>query len=166
MLNHVKLLHISAVDEFFLQSNAPEMSRASPHFTGTSQRIILLQNPWNIWPPARITPVPKKGTQPVLPQNKHPIVGCLGAAAWFFSLMSWACLPGKQCSSGLRSGTTGWPGVHGQSWTVGGNLSHARGVRQPSDTTRRLNKHIKAPAAGKIRCPPCLQLSRWSLNLQ
>lgn len=28
-------------------------------------------------------------------QNRHPIVQCLGAAAWSSCLMGWACLPGK-----------------------------------------------------------------------
>lgn len=34
-------------------------------------------------------PLPqKRGTDLLMPQNKHPIVGCLGAAAWSFFLMS------------------------------------------------------------------------------
>lgn len=117
-------LHLS----FLFLFESPKIYTGSLLFKGKSQRIILLQNPWNIWPPAHIAPFPKKGTQPSLFQNRHPIVGCLGAAAWSFCLMAGVCLPGKQCSTGLHPGTMRWPGVHGQSWTVGGNLSHGRGT--------------------------------------
>ena len=57
--------------------------------------------------PLTSPPSPKMGTRPLLSQNKHPIVGCLGAAAWSFCLMGWARLPGKQYSTGLRPGSGG-----------------------------------------------------------
>lgn len=71
-------------------------------FPGTSERIILLQNPWNIWPPAHFTHSPEEGSRPSAASEQASYCWCLGAAARSLSLMSWACLPGKQYSSGLR----------------------------------------------------------------
>lgn len=51
--------------------NSPATFKRLLPMKGTSKRIILLQTPWNIWPPALIAPFPIKRTQ-----NKHPIVGC------------------------------------------------------------------------------------------
>lgn len=135
------------------------------HSKGHQKGLSYCKTPRNIRPPAHITPFPKKkGTQPFLPQNKHPIVGCLGAAAWSFCLMARVRLPEKQYSAGtvprdrgVTRSSRSKPDNRWESVTCErrGSLQVRQGRRTGTSKRRR----------GEIRCLPRLQLSRWSLNL-
>lgn len=88
-----------------------------------------LQNPWNIWPPAYITPIPKKGepTFSVPEQASY----CLG-----FGCSCVVFLPDGLSTSARETifdrtapkRPEGDPEFTVKSRTVGGNLSHVRGM--------------------------------------
>lgn len=102
--------------------------------------------------PLTSPPFPKRGIQPFQSQNKHPIVGHLGAAASSFCLMGWVCLPGKQYLTGVHPGTRGWPGVHGQkldSWWESITCERYGGLQVWRSHWTSTSKCL----SGKIRCP-------------
>lgn len=102
--------------------------------------------------PLTSPPSPKRGPGLFCPRTSFLLLGVWVQLHGLFCLMGWARLPGKQYSSGLRLGTMGWPGVHGQSRTVGGNLSHAK--RYESLQVRQGHwARTSKRRRGRIRCP-------------
>lgn len=73
----------------------------------------------------------RRGTAKLLchRRNRHPIVQCLGAAAWSSCLMGRACLPGKTIfDSPAPRDRAGDPEFTVRRRTVGGNPSCARAM--------------------------------------
>lgn len=86
-------------------------------------------------------------------QNSHPIVQCLGAAAWSSCLMGRACLPGKTIfDSPAPRDRAGDPEFTVRRRTVGGNPSCARATAAFRCVTAFAPSHQDA-AVGKIRRP-------------
>lgn len=136
--------------------NAPKTFRPLLPFKETSQRIIPLQNPWNIWPPVHIAPFPKRKKKggPILfsPRTSILLLGVWvqlhGLSVWWDEYVCQGNNIQQDCAQGpggdLKFTVTGLDSC--------GNVSHVRGTAAFRYTSATELSHEKGRCM-EIRCP-------------
>lgn len=131
-------------------SNAPKTFRPLLPFKETSQRIIPLQNPWNIWPPVHIAPFPKRkkrgdpSSSPLEQASYCWVFGC-SCMGFLSDGMSMSARETIFNRTAPRDQGVTWSS-RSQDWTVCGNVSHVRGTAAFRYTSATEQSHEKAAA--------------------